>query len=357
MRCSGKQATRASPSRAITTAPACSSFIGATPTRREPRELSLPLFEHDFSRIPVRAPVAPQAAPSARDTPGAGPHTIQATVPSRSLAADAPPTVLTAARAGRALTGNQARFATASAGLLGRLRAALGIAAEPAAVDADFVAAVARWQVAHHLTEDGILGGSTAATLLQPLRDAGHAVEGVELAGIARRAQLASGPTYTPNGVVPFVPGVPFNLATFNLSARFENNPTEGVFASCGEVRQLIRWDATAAASMVAKRGVAAPHTGFAPPPAIDTPVEDRGDGNWFRFGHRTGPHGTVQPFSRFRTAAGVTNMANGAVYDAQDQPGFWPDRRGQYRFQLRAVDVCNGERRIGGTDDITIDW
>jgi hypothetical protein len=29
----------------------------------------------------------------------------------------------------------------------------------------------------------------------------------------------------------------------------------------------------------------------------------------------------------------------------------------GRWRFRLSVVDVCNENRRIGGTDNITIDW
>jgi hypothetical protein len=197
------------------------------------------------------------------------------------------------AAVGRALTADEMRDAltfnnrvvgAAGAGVIREIRDVLGITPDPAVVDDDLVNAVVRWQAMQGLTQDGKLGPSSARPLFREI--------GAEGVGEGR---LVSGPTYAPSGTIaPTVAGGR-ETAHFALRAEFENDPANGIFPSCCEIRQFIRWDAAAAASFGAG-GV--PHGGFPAGTAADTWIEDRDAGN-NRYGHRSGPFTDPQTFDQ----------------------------------------------------------
>ena len=138
--------------------------------------------------------------------------------------------------------------------------------------------------------------------------------------------------------------------ADFALRAEFDNDPANGIFPSCCEVRQFIRWDATAAASF----GVpAVPHGGFPAATAADTWIEDR-DQNNHRYGHRSGPFSDPQSFDQYLDSTNKRNQAFGHIFRGTDTPGGGTPA-GSWRFFIQVVDVCKGGRQLGAVDFIRI--
>jgi hypothetical protein len=222
------------------------------------------------------------------------------------------------------------------------LRDVLGIAHDPAVVDEDFANAVVRWQAMHRFTQDGQLGPTSARALFREM--------GAETVA---RGEVEAGPTYTPGGTInpPVVGGQ--QRAGFRFSARFRHDPANGVYASCCELRQDIRWDAASAAAMPG--GI--PHGGFPAGTAANTWIEDRDAGN-HRYGHRAGPHTDPQNFDQYIDTNARRNQAFGHIYRGSDGPG-GPDAMlaGNWRFRVRVVDVCNGNAAIGGQDFVRVQW
>ena len=225
---------------------------------------------------------------------------------------------------------------------LHELRDVLGVSPDPPAIDEEFVNAVVRWQAMHRLTQDGRLGPASARPLFREI--------GAEGGG---RGEVEAGPTYTPTGTIapPVVGGN--QQATFRLFSRFRHDPANGIYASCCEVRQRIRWDAASAAAMPG--GI--PHAGFAAGTAADTWLEDRDAAN-NRYGHRTGPRSDPQNFDQYIDTNGRRNQGFGHLYRGSDTPG-GPAAilAGSWRFRLSVIDVCNGGTEIGGQDFVRINW
>jgi hypothetical protein len=223
------------------------------------------------------------------------------------------------------------------------LRDVLGVSPDPAVIDEDFVNAVVQWQAMQRLTQDGKLGPTSAAPLFREI--------GAELAGEGR---VKTGPTYRPSGTIaPTVAGAN-ESAHFRIDAEFDDDPANGIFASCCEIRQFIRWDATAAAGFGAG-GV--PHAGFPAGTAADTWIEDRDAANK-RYGHRSGPFTDPQDFDQYIDANG-RNQAFGHIYRGSDTPG-GPVATlggGVWRFMVKVVDVCKGGRTIATQDFNRIPW
>jgi hypothetical protein len=222
------------------------------------------------------------------------------------------------------------------------LRDVLGTSKDPAVVDEDFCNAVVRWQAMYRLGQDGQLGPRSARTLFREI--------GAEGVG---RGEVEAGPTYNPTGTIapPVVGGN--QQATFRFNARFKHDPVNGVYASCCEVRQKIRWDAASAAAMPG--GI--PHGGFAAGSGANTWFEDRDAAN-NRYGHRSGPFSDPQNFDQYIDTNGRRNQAFGHIYRGSDSPG-GPAAilAGSWRFRLSVVDVCNGDTEIGGQDFVRVNW
>ena len=232
-----------------------------------------------------------------------------------------------------------------SADVIRMIRDVLGVSRDPPNIDEDFVNAVVDWQAMNGLTQDGKLGPTSAAPLFREI--------GAEGVGQGR---LKSGPTYTPGGTLaPTVAGGNESV-TFRLNAEFDSDPANGIFPSCCEVRQSIRWDAAAAASFAAIRGPGntVPHAGFPAGHPADTWIEDRDGTNTLRYGHRVGF--SPGPGNQYLDSDGKRNQAFGHIYRGRDTPGGPVALAGQWRFMLRVIDVCNGGRRLGW-DFIRINW
>ncbi len=265
------------------------------------------------------------------------------------------PSALTHAEVQDAIRYNTAKLRSADAALLSTVRDVLGISRNPPVIDEDFVNAVARWQVVNNiLPADGKLGPDTAAPLFRELRAEGLSTESRTLASLVRRGRVRTGPTYTPHGVVAAPAGAGRHVP-FAMAAEFEHDPLNGIWASCCEVRQEIQWNAAMAASFAAT-GDPVPHGGFPAVHPADRRIEDRNDTDTIRYGHRTGFGGGVGG-NRYLNAAGNLDQANGRTFEGHDDPHMFPADHGRMIFTLSVVDVCNENRRIGGTDTITIDW
>jgi hypothetical protein len=226
---------------------------------------------------------------------------------------------------------------------IGELRDVLGISSLPQTIDADFVNAVVRWQAMNRLTQDGRLGPTTARPLFREI--------GAEGVG---RAELVTGPSYTPTGTIaPPVDGAGNQFANFRLRAEFRNDPANQIYASCGEIRQFIMWDAASATAMGGP-----PHAGFPGGTPAGTWLEDRDNTGTNRYGHRAGAFSDPQTFDQYLDTNGRRNQAFGHLYRGSDTPGgAAAGLGGTWRFLIRAVDVCNGGARIGGQDFVRVNW
>ncbi|MEJ8822329.1 DUF4157 domain-containing protein [Variovorax humicola] len=247
--------------------------------------------------------------------------------------------VLTAPEIAAAIAFNQRVVTVIGTAGVSELRDVLGIEPVPAVIDEDFVNAVVRWQAVQAIGQDGKLGPGTARRLFREI--------GAE--GVGRGA-LVHGPAYhaVTSLTPPLVGGI--RQATFNFDAEFADDPANGLFASCCEIRQFIQWDAAYAAAGPG----GPPHAGFPAGTAANTWIEDR-DAADTRYGHRTGPHSALGNGDEYLDNTAKRNAAFGNTYRGQDNPG---SRRnaGHWRFMVRAFDVCNGNRRLGD-DFLRVTW
>lgn len=255
---------------------------------------------------------------------------------------DAVGRVLTPAQMQQAIDFNNRVVSVVGPAGISEIRDVLGISRDPDVIDESFVNAVVQWQAMNRLTQDGQLGPATATRLFREI--------GAEGAG---RGELDTGPTYTPSGTLtpPVVGGR--QDAAFRFRATFKNDPANGVFASCCEARQFMRWDAASAAALPG--GI--PHAGFPAGTAAGTWIEDRNGTDTLRYGHRSGRHGNPIVGNQYRDTTGATNQAFGHIYEGRDFPG-GPDPllAGTWRFMVRVIDVCNGGARLGD-DFVRINW
>ena len=228
-----------------------------------------------------------------------------------------------------------------SAAVIRMIRDVLGIS-PTTAVDEDFVNSVLDWQAMYRLTQDGKLGPSSARRLFREL--------GAEKEG---QGKVKSGPRYSPQ-----VPTVSAGRTSFRFNAEFESDPAKGIFPSCCEVRQFIRWNAAAAASFEAIRGAGntVPHAGFPAAHRANRWIEDRDSGN-NRYGHRSGSFSDPQSYDQYLDSSGKRNQAYGHIYKGRDSPNGPATIAGQWRFLVKVIDVCRGGRTIGGQDVIRINW
>ena len=173
----------------------------------------------------------------------------------------------------------------------------------------------------------------------------------------ARKAKLKSGPKYTPNGKQKSTNTPTKKSFAFALDAEFENDPANGIHASCGETRQYIKWDNNAVHP--ANFG----HKKFQPIASFPPGVwhEDRDDVDK-RYGHRTGTHAECISVNHYEDSKANFDCANGPIYKGSDTPfvqgstGFISSWKGIWDFKLEAIDSCNGSKVLG-TDLVTVDW
>lgn len=175
----------------------------------------------------------------------------------------------------------------------------------------------------------------------------------------ARRAELQSGPRYTPNGAVaPAAAGGLKGAGPWDFDGVFKHDPAHGIFAGCGEIHQDIKWNAAGAASFRALFGTDVPHGGFPAGHPAGVWIEDRDDHDT-RYGRRSGPMSApVAGGDEYTNAAGLQDMLHGATYHGNDHPDNWPVAlAGRWTFMVLAFDMCNHGVQIGSADFITIDW
>lgn len=161
---------------------------------------------------------------------------------------------------------------------------------------------------------------------------------------------MKSGPTYTPNGTIKATKSGTQKTASFNMSVEFENDTKNGTDASCCEVRQFIKWT---------KDSDIPNHPGFKPASNFNsnTWYEDR-DGVGKRYGHRTGPYSECISVNHYEDSTGKYDCLNGHVFKGMDSPVDGSGAKtGEWHFELKVVDTCNGNKDIGGTDKVIVDW
>jgi hypothetical protein len=213
----------------------------------------------------------------------------------------------------------------------------------------------------------------------------------------AQKCTVTSGPSYSPSGKIPVTTSGGLKRASFNFSASFGEahgaldrlglglrtgaSTGAGIGAyflgigaipgaiiggliggiaglagsdstsSCCEIRQFIKWDATAAAAF---GGV--PHSGFPSATPADTWIEDR-DSAGSRYGHRTGTFSALGPGDQY-TTDGVADAAKGNEYQGGDGPsGPAAVLQGEWQFQLKVVDACHGDVEKASSSIITVPW
>ena len=247
--------------------------------------------------------------------------------------------VLSEADMQAAIAFNQRVVSVIGATGIRELRDVLGVSPDPAVIDEDFVRAVVDWQAVQAIGQDGRLGPATARRLFREI--------GAEDVG---RGELVSGPAYraTTSLTPPVVAGR--QQASFRIEAEFADDPANGLYASCCEVRQFIQWDAAYAAAGPG----GPPHGGFPAATPADTWVEDRDTAD-LRYGHRSGAHAESIDGNTYLDNTGNRNPAFGHLYRGRDNSGSVRNA-GHWRFFVRAYDVCNGNRALG-TDYLRITW
>ena len=213
----------------------------------------------------------------------------------------------------------------------------------------------------------------------------------------AQKCTVTSGPSYSPGGKIPVTTSGGRKRASFNFSASFGEahgalgrlglglrtgaSTGAGIGAyflgvgalpgaliggliggiaglagsdsasSCCEIRQFIKWDATAAAAL---GGV--PHGGFPSGTPADTWIEDR-DSAGTRYGHRKGSFSALGPGDQY-TTNGVADAAKGNEYQGNDGPnGPTAVMQGEWQFQLKVVDPCQGDAEKASSSVITVPW
>ncbi len=168
----------------------------------------------------------------------------------------------------------------------------------------------------------------------------------------ARKCEVTAGPSYTPTGSIPVTTTGHAKKAHFDMSAKFANDAAAGKVPGCGEVRQFIKWDT---AFHTWNHGP--PNSSFPATAAADTWIEDRGT-DTSRYGRRTGPFSipTAGCGDEYKTGA-TRDMANGDTYCGNDHPGGPDTMVGQFQFQLKAVDTCNGDAEKASSAVITVPW
>jgi len=278
-----------------------------------------------------------------------GPVPVSAVVETPTLQADfalpvrrpnAEGRALTAAETQAAIAYNQRVVTVIGADGVRALRDVLGVEPDPAVIDGDFVWGVVQWQANQGIGQDGRLGPRTAHPLFREI--------GAENAG---RGALVSGPTYTAtSSLTPAPDAAGRRDASFRFQAEFQDDPANGIFAACCEVRQYIQWDAAYA---TASGGP--PHGGFPPATGAGTWIEDRNGTDTLRYGHRDGSFGSPVTGNEYVDTTGARNNAFGNVYRGRDFPGtnITP---GHWRFMVAVIDVCHGNQRLGD-DYVRVTW
>ena len=165
------------------------------------------------------------------------------------------------------------------------------------------------------------------------------------------KGQVKSGPTYTPSGTLTPTANVDGSKsATFKMSAEFDHDPANDIYASCCEVRQYIKWSSDADRPR---------NPGFSPAGSFsaNTWYEDR-DSVGKRYGHRAGPYSECISINHYEDSSGTNNCATGSIYKGEDAPKDGSGTKtGVWDFELKVIDTCNGDKQIGSTATVSVDW
>ena len=58
-----------------------------------------------------------------------------------------------------------------------------------------------------------------------------------------------------------------------------------------------------------------------------------------------------------YENSSGTWDRANGAIFKGHDSPSGLASRTGEWHFELRVIDTCNGNAEIGGKDSLIVDF
>ena len=159
---------------------------------------------------------------------------------------------------------------------------------------------------------------------------------------------------YDQKGDIPWTlnnPEFPGKRAIFKLSAKFVNDPENGFYCECCEVRQYIKWDTFSTPPLK-------PHNGFVvPDDKAGVYYEDRNHVDKVRYGRRKGVHKDPKldsnPLNCYKN--------DGCTYQGVDAPG--SDEAtinklsGIWTFQLKVHDICpgNNEAEVQKSEEIRV--
>ncbi len=169
-----------------------------------------------------------------------------------------------------------------------------------------------------------------------------------------KKAKLKSGPTYTPNGTLKATLGSDGRKYSpeFTRSAEFEHDPSQGIYASCGIIKQSIKWSSDADRPN---------HPGWTPASNYDANkwYEDR-NASGLRASPRSGPTSFCASGATngiYKDTDGNRDCANGPIFEGHDRPMDGSGAKtGTWDFKLEAIDICNDDKVLG-TDTLTVDW
>jgi hypothetical protein len=191
-------------------------------------------------------------------------------------------------------------------------------------------------------------GGSAGAGGAAPAPAPAPVAPGGGSGAATKKAELKSGPTYSPSGTIKAKTEGGIKKAVFDLSAEFKHDPANNIDASLGEIRQYIRWTKD-------------------PPPRNDgfKPAADYSANTWYedrdsagkRYGHRSGTHAECVDINHYEDSAAKFDCAAGAVYKGHDEPKGATSRTGEWQFELKAIDRGNGDKQIGTTATVNVAW
>lgn len=196
---------------------------------------------------------------------------------------------------------------------------------------------------------EGVASAECAANVPARTAPAAPAPAAPGMRGRSGICAVKTPPSYTPSTVVPVTMVNGRKRARFDMAASFVTDPGAGKAPGACSVLQLIRWD-----DAFRRSKGAPPHTSF--PDVSNSWIEDRTEGDAFRYGHRSGPWAIPVIGGNEYTTNGRRDMLHGDTYSGNDAPGVGPNVNGQWQFQLVVMDT-DTSAYVAGSPVLVINW